>query len=94
MFQWTHINGKSDHDIKLFALSTCGWCRKTKQLLDDLGVGYDFVFVDLAEPDDKTILREEIEKWNPQCSFPTLVIDNQDCIVGFNQEEIIQKLKT
>ena len=42
-----HVPGKNMGDLKLFALSTCPWCRKTKQLLDELGVEYNFVDVDL-----------------------------------------------
>ena len=38
----------------LYALSTCVWCRRTKQLLDQLGVEYDYVDVDLLEGGDKT----------------------------------------
>ena len=31
--QMTHVEGTNGHDVKLYALSTCGWCRKTKALL-------------------------------------------------------------
>jgi hypothetical protein len=29
-----------------------------------------------------------MEKWNPKGSFPTLVIDDKRCIVGFREDEI------
>jgi len=31
----------------LYALSTCVWCKKTKELLASLGVDHSYVFVDL-----------------------------------------------
>ena len=31
--------------IFLFALSTCVWCKKTKKLLDQFGVKYDYADV-------------------------------------------------
>jgi len=38
-----HVQGKNVGHIMLYALSTCPWCRKTKQLLSDLGVDYYYV---------------------------------------------------
>jgi glutaredoxin-like protein NrdH len=35
-----HVAGKNAGDIKVYALSTCPWCKKTKQLLNDFGVEY------------------------------------------------------
>jgi hypothetical protein len=37
-----HVPGKKSRRIMLYALSTCGWCHKTKKLLDDLGVVKQF----------------------------------------------------
>jgi len=34
----THVDGKKAGHIVIYALSTCPWCKKTKKLLDDLGV--------------------------------------------------------
>jgi len=82
-----HVKGKEKGSIMLYALSTCVWCGKMKKLLDDLGVAYSYVHVDLLEEGDRTTSMEEIEKWNPKCSFPTLVINNKACIVGFKEQE-------
>jgi glutaredoxin-like protein NrdH len=43
----THVPGKQTHKVMLYALSTCGGCRKTRQLLEDLGVAYDYEYIDL-----------------------------------------------
>lgn len=91
MTQMTHINGKNTGAIRLYALSTCIWCKKTKKLLDKLGVAYDYVFVDLLSGEEKQQVMDEIYKWNPRGSFPTMVID-QDCIVGFKEEKIRERL--
>jgi len=40
------VPGKKSRHIMLYALSTCGWCGKTKKLLDDLGVEYSYEYVD------------------------------------------------
>ena len=41
-----HVKGVNKGDIKLYALSTCGWCGKTKELLNDLGVEFNYIYVD------------------------------------------------
>jgi len=82
-----HVKGKDNGKIMLYALSTCVWCKKTKQLLSDLGVEFNYIFVDLLEGVDKDKTMNEVEKWNPRCSFPTLVI-NDKCIIGFKEDDI------
>ncbi len=77
--------------VKLYALSTCGHCRNTKALLNDLGVTYDVVDVDKAQGEERTALVEEVKKYNPACTFPTLIIDGQ-VIVGFRKDEIQEAL--
>src|SRR3990170_880592 len=83
-----HVSGDHKADIKLYALSTCGWCRKTKTLLDTLGVEYDFVDVDLLEGEDRDEVEQEIDRWNPRHAFPTVVINDETCIVGFDENRI------
>ena len=92
MIKIEHAKGKNKGKIMLYALSTCVWCKKAKQLLHDLGVEYSFLYVDLLEGDDQDKTMDDVRKWNPSCSFPTLVINNS-CIVGFKEDEIREALK-
>ncbi len=87
----THVSGKKTKKILLYALSTCIWCRKTKEFLGELGVDYDYVYVDLAEISEAE-KEKEVGKWNPALSFPVIVIDDKECIVGYNPDAIKQKL--
>lgn len=87
-----HVSGKKGEDVLLYALSTCGWCRKTKNLLDDMGVEYDYIDVDQLDPDTKKEAIEEIKHWNPSYSFPTIVINNEKCIVGYQEEKVREAL--
>ncbi len=83
------VTGKSKGDIILFALSTCGWCRKTKNLLNDLGLEYSYIDVDLLDAQAKREVVEEVARWNPSTSYPTIVINNKS-IVGFQEDKIRQ----
>jgi len=88
MIKTIHIKGKNVGKLMLYALSTCIWCKKTKKLLDELRIEYEYVDVDLLEGEDSARAKDEIRKWNPQCSFPTLVINGERCITGFDEKKI------
>ena len=87
-----HVEGTKKGKIMLYAISTCVWCKKTKKLLDDLNVDYHYVDVDLLGEEDKEKAEKEVTKWNPLCSFPTLVFNDEECVVGFDEEEIRSKI--
>jgi glutaredoxin-like protein NrdH len=87
-----HVEGSDKGKVMLYALSTCGWCRRTKALLNELGVGYDYTDVDLLEGKEQDDAIEEIKKFNPDCNFPTIVINDEKCIVGFKEDEIREAL--
>ena len=87
-----HVDGKDRGQVLLYALSTCVWCRKTKRLLDSLGVAYDYTNVDLLDETEKEQAKENIRKWNPRCSFPTIVVNDNACIVGYDEDEIKEVL--
>ncbi|AUB55074.1 MULTISPECIES: glutaredoxin family protein [Methanobacterium] len=83
-----HVDGENKGKIVLFALSTCGWCKKTRMLLEDVGAEYDYVYLDLLQGDEKQEVIQQVEKWNPQLSFPTMVINDKETIVGFNEDKV------
>jgi glutaredoxin len=83
-----HVKGKNKGKILLYALSTCGWCKKTKEFLNKLGVEYSYIFVDLVNDSEKDKVMDDVRNWNPRCSFPTVVINDEKCIVGYNEDEI------
>jgi glutaredoxin-like protein NrdH len=87
-----HVNGEKKGKIILYALSTCGWCARTKDLLRELGVDFDYLYVDLLEGPEQDTVMNEVEKWNPKGSFPTLVIGDKKSIIGFREEEIREAL--
>ncbi len=89
----THVSGKNKGKVMLYALSTCGWCKKTKALLNELGVEYDYTDVDLLQGEEQNAVIREIEKHNPDTNFPTLVIDADKCIIGFKESDIREAFK-
>jgi glutaredoxin len=89
-----HVDGENRGEVLLFALSTCQWCRKTRALLEEINVAYDYIYVDLTEGAERDETVEELEKWNPSVSFPTIVIDKdpEKTIIGFEEDKIREVL--
>ncbi len=87
-----HVAGRKAGKVMLYALSTCVWCKKTKRLLNELGVEYDYTDVDLLGGAKREAVMDTVKNYNPSRSFPTLVIDDKKTILGFNEEEIREAL--
>jgi glutaredoxin-like protein NrdH len=79
------------HPVKMYTLSTCSHCRATKKFLDDCEIRYEFTDVDLLGLEERNLILEDIKKWNPRCSFPTIVIGDK-VIVGYREDEIREAL--
>ena len=88
-----HVSGKNKGTVMLYALSTCGWCNKTKELLREIGVEFDYAYVDLLEGKEQDEAMNAVERFNPSGSFPTLVINDKKCIVGFREQEIREEFR-
>ncbi|MDP2797365.1 MAG: glutaredoxin family protein [Methanoregula sp.] len=88
-----HVSGKNKGTVMLYALSTCGWCKRTKELLREIGVEFDYVYVDLLEGTEQDMAMDNVERFNPSGSFPTLVINDKKCIVGFKEQEIREEFR-
>lgn len=87
-----HVKGKNKGRVMLYALSTCVWCQKTKRLLEALGVEFSYVYVDLMVGAEKEQVLNEMSHCNPVRSFPTLVINDKTCIIGFQEKKIQEAL--
>jgi glutaredoxin-like protein NrdH len=90
--QGAHISGIDRGKVVMYGLSTCVWCKRTKKLLTDLGVDFDFVYVDRLEGEKEDQAVEEVRRFNPSASFPTTVINGEKAIVGYKEKEIREAL--
>lgn len=92
MAEWTNVEGENRGKIVLYALSTCVWCKKTRKLLDDIGVGYRYIYVDKLVGEDREQVMDEVKVYNPACSFPTMVVNDEKCVVGSDEDRIREAL--
>lgn len=77
--------------VKLYALSTCPYCRMTKKFLAEGGVDFDLVEVDLLEGQEREDVIAEVRRISGGASFPVVVIGDE-IIVGFNKRRIQELL--
>lgn len=87
------VPGKnSKHRVILYAISTCAWCKRTKNFLKDNGVEFEYVDIDLCSKEDREEIREDILKRGGRLSYPTIVIDDKVSITGFHDDKIKEAL--
>ncbi len=89
---FTRVSGTNNkHRVTVFALSTCGWCRRTKELLNAHNIEYEYIDVDLCTGEEREQVINRVQELNPRTSFPTIQIDDQ-VVIGFDEEKIKQLL--
>lgn len=77
--------------VKLYALTTCPYCRMTKKYLADNAVEFDLTEVDLLEGQEREDVVAEVRRLSGGASFPVVVVDDE-VIVGFNKRRIKELL--
>ena len=77
--------------VKVFALSTCPYCRMVRKYLDENSVAYDAVEVDMLEGTERTDAVDEVKRLSGGSSFPVVIIGDE-VIVGFNKKRIKELL--
>ncbi len=80
------------HKVLIYALSTCAWCRMTKQFFKDNHIEFEYVDVDLTNDEDHEKIRKDIEKRGAAPSFPTVIVDGKTVITGFRKDLIKEAL--
>jgi len=86
---YTSKTGTRDKpDIVIFALSTCGFCKRAMSFLDDKGFLYRYLHVDTIPLDQKNEIKAILrERFKENVAFPFAVFDNTSHLVGFIQPD-------
>jgi glutaredoxin len=87
----TPAEGKKIPKIRMFTLSTCIHCKRAKAFFQQRQVPFEFLDVDLLQGKEKESVLEEVGRYNPELTFPTILIGGE-VIVGFNEERLKRAL--
>ena len=79
-------------DVVVYALSTCPWCRKTKQWFTDAKISFESVDVDCLPDDEQDAMADKAYRLSGGRRYPVVVI-NGEVIVGYNPDKFLEHLK-
>ena len=83
----------SGHRVLLYTLSTCGWCKRTMQFLNDYSVEYEYLDMDTATSQERIEAIQFLQEKNVPIGFPVTIVDNETIISGFKPDEIKKVLR-
>jgi glutaredoxin len=87
------VPGKNNKNkVFLYTLSTCAWCRMTKQYLKDNDVEYEYVDVDVCSDKDLDKIKEDILSKGGHLSYPVIIVNDKTLINGFRKDLIKEHL--
>lgn len=79
---------KKENDICLYALSTCGHCKRALKFLKDNEIAFKWVYIDSLPLERKNKLKGDLkEKFQRRIAFPFLVVNQEKSFVGFMQND-------
>ncbi len=70
--------------VSMYTLSTCPWCRKTKQWFTDHGIPFDYTDYDLADSATQDKIMQDMDAHGAN-GFPYVMIDGA-IVVGWNPQ--------
>ena len=77
-----------EHDLTVYALSTCAFCKKAIRFLQDHDVKFRYIYLDTINPMVKRTVKSELKsRYSSLPVFPVLVIDDREAISGFSEEK-------
>jgi glutaredoxin len=77
---------RQDHDVTVYSLSTCAFCRRAIEFLKNNGVQFKYAHLDLIDVDTKRAVKRELsERFDNIVVFPILVVDDQKAFSGFTE---------
>jgi arsenate reductase-like glutaredoxin family protein len=90
VINFIHVPGNNkSHKLKLYALSTCSFCKRALAFLRENSIDFRYVFVDQLEKKVVGDLREELKEKSGRrhLAYPFLIEDDEKILVGFTEEK-------
>lgn len=92
MFDWLqfekHEGSRNSQDVIVLALSTCGFCKRGLEFLDNHDISYRYTYIDTLPKEHRRKIAEEFkEKFKQRGLYPTLIVDESDFQLGFIEKD-------
>lgn len=80
----TVAGAKAQPAVTVYALSTCGFCKRAMSYLEANGFSYRFIYLDKISLETKNEVKKELkEKYKSDVAFPFVTVGESDYLVGF-----------
>lgn len=88
-----HAGSRIAPRLQIYALSTCGFCKRAIAWLESKGYSFECIHLDTIPVETKNEVKKELaEQFHHSVAFPFLVIDGKEALVGFIEEDWVKKL--
>jgi len=77
--------------VIMYTLSTCPWCRKTKQFFKDRGIPFEYIDYDLADDEQQENIMMDMARYSMNTSFPFVKI-GRGVVIGYDPERYAELL--
>ena len=89
----TIVEGTNDKNkVFLYTLSTCGWCKKAKEILKENNVKYEYIDLDKCSKEDQKTAIDQLKERKLPIAFPIIIINEEKAIQGFKKDQIFEAL--
>ena len=82
----------NQHKVVVYALSTCVWCRMTKEFLKDNKIEFEYLDVDTCDVKETEQARQTILSKGGSLNYPITIIDNSKVVTGFRKDLLKEAL--
>ncbi|HUW69912.1 MAG TPA: glutaredoxin [bacterium] len=78
------VGTRTSPQITVFALSTCGFCKRAMAFLQNNSISYRYIHVDTIPIDTKNEIKRELkERFKVDVAFPFATVGDDKYLVGF-----------
>lgn len=90
---YEHDGSRDNHDLTLYALTTCAFCKRAIEFLQARDVKFRYIYLDEINPMVKQTVKSELKSQFKRLPvFPVLVVDNEEALSGFSEENWCERL--
>ena len=82
----SEVGKNNSHEVIVYALSTCGFCKRALNFLRKNSIEFRYIYVDKLERDVKEKIKNDLKaKYETRVGFPFMILDGK-AIVGFIED--------
>ncbi len=86
---YEHITGRrTENPVTVYALSTCAFCRKAIEMLEQEGIEFSYVYLDRLDPELKRAAKDQLRaRFESLPVFPVLLVGEEAALSGYSENK-------